>query len=793
MLKSNAQLPPGGLQPAEETDDIDFEYLLSVLRRRWRAIFACAVFAFLLSVAYLITAVPLYTAYVKLLIASPEGRSALELSGIQEIDIDNSAVDSLVELLKSESIALQVEAKLGLSDNPIFMNEKSGPIQIFVGWVRGLVKSSINFIDILLSDLFYNAPLVANSETNTETIPPQRLAARKLASQSRLGVARVSRTYVLGISYTSQSPGLAAQIANAYADVYIEDQLESKYQATARASRWLLKRSEELKGQAIAAEEAVEQFRTENNLIATAGSLISDQQLTGISGQLVLARSELTNTKATYDRLKTIVEGGDTDAVVGETLSQSITSDLRSRYLEASKKLAELTNLLGENHARAIRLRNDMFQLQRLMFEELKRYAEVAGNNVEVARARVESLEAELATLVGTANETNRTLVELRELERNAESVRSLYTTFLQRYQESLQNQSFPITDARIISRAEAPMTASYPRSTRVMALGTVIGLMAGFGWAAMSELRDRVFRTADQVRDVLDMDFLGMLPIIESTKHSRDKKVEAGAISVAAAEKEDLLPEPVPQRTLEPLTIRDEMMRYVQRNPLSGYAETLRSAKIAADIRLQNDPSKVIGVLSALPAEGKTTTSKNLASLLASQGGRVLLIDADMRNPGLTRACAKSAVNGLVEVLTDGLDWRECLRSEPETGLHVLPGSVKRKISHTADLLASKRMQDLISDAGNSYDYIVLDMPPMGPVIDARAALPLLDAFVFVVEWGKTNRGMVRSILLEDPRVHEKALGVVLNKVDSKRLRMYDGYHSKHYYYRRYNKYYAQ
>ena len=842
MLQNNPRNPRNPEDFVEADDDgFDLDHWLSVARRRWRVVVVCAVAGVLLGYGYLATAIPLYTATVTMLIDSPEGRQAQQVSGIAETLSDSSTIDSQVELIRSESIAALVEKHLNLSENPLFMQQEPTPTERVMGWVTSglayLFEKALGFGrndmsepdlsmdmgsgDVLQDDALQDKAPPSSPLDQAITDPEFDLTRQTVAVgtlMDALAVNRVDRTFALQISYTSSSPQLAAEIANGYAAVYIDDQLESKYEATRRASDWLLNRTEELKQKSKEAELAVEAYRKEHGLVASSGTLISDQQLSGLNAQLIIARGDVAKAEARYKQLKTIVDAGDVGAAASETVSQSITSELRSRYLEASKRLSEISSLLGPNHAQTVRIRNEMFQLQRLMFEELKRSTEVARNDLAVARDRVTALESDLQKLVGTTNAANETQVQLRELERNAESVQSLYRTFLQRYQESLQTQSFPISDARIITQAKPPRFASYPRRSRTLVLALFLGGALGVGFALLGEFRDRVFRTGDQVRDELALEFIGMLPIIgirdrrtkpkrtrrrqDQTKPARmaptvlantlssdrtlkDDSSEELTASPASAEMLDLVDLPELQGV-------DTVMRYTLNAPLSGFAETLRGAKVAVDLTLAENSCKVVGIVSALPGEGKSTVAKNLSSLVANQGASVILIDADIRNPGLTRACAKDAEFGLVEVLTDEASWQAPLRREAESGLLILPTVVKRHMSHTADLLSSQSMRKLLAECRSSFDYVFVDLPPVGPVVDARAVLPYLDCVLVVIEWGKTNRKMISQIFLDDARLHEKSIGAVFNKVDKDKLKMYEGYHSKNYYYSRYKKYYT-
>ena len=345
-------------------------------------------------------------------------------------------------------------------------------------------------------------------------------------------------------------------------------------------------------------------------------------------------------------------------------------------------------------------------------------------------------------------------MVQLRELEREAETYRTLYQSFLQRYQETIQQQSFPMTEARVITAASPPSIPSYPKRSLIMAFSLVLGLMAGAGIGALREYRDRVFHMASQVRDELGLDFLGMLQVVD---HPAYKKVGAE------------------RRDPKQVTPRDSLQRYSIDHPLSGFSETLRSIKVAADLSLADRKPKIIGVISVLPNEGKSTVSKNFASLLAHLGAKTLLIDGDLRNPGLTRALAAHADAGILEAIRGDRALRDLLLSEPDSGLLFLPAVIRKRVQHTSEVLSSPGMRSVLTEGAKDFDYVVVDLPPLAPVVDVRAAASLFDAFVFVIEWGRTARLMVETMLAADKLLYDKCIGVVFNKVQLSKLNLYE------------------
>jgi succinoglycan biosynthesis transport protein ExoP len=295
-------------------------------------------------------------------------------------------------------------------------------------------------------------------------------------------------------------------------------------------------------------------------------------------------------------------------------------------------------------------------------------------------------------------------------------------------------------------------------------------------------ELRDRAFRTEEQVREELRLESLGMLPLVETAKLEKSPWQTSLPFADLDEERTDT------RRLLPPAP---GIMRYTLDHPLSNYAEVLRSIKLAADLTLAERVPRVIGAVSILPNEGKTTVAKNLASLLAHQGAKTLLIDADLRNPGLTRSVAPDADAGLLQAVLDGVPVRDLVCHEPDSNLAILPAVLQRRLPHASELLASMGMRSVLRQARQEFDWIVLDLPPLGPVVDARAMVGQMDAIVLVLEWGRTTRRLVRTTLEADRQIRDKCLGVVFNKVNLRQLKLYEAYGSKAYYSGEYTDYY--
>jgi len=391
-------------------------------------------------------------------------------------------------------------------------------------------------------------------------------------------------------------------------------------------------------------------------------------------------------------------------------------------------------------------------------------------------------LRESIEGMVGKNSEANKSLVHLNELNQKASALKTLYESYLGRFEQATQQRSFPIAKARVISAAGVPTSPSSPKKTLVMALSVILGLMAGCGVAAFQEFRDRFFRVEADVRSALGLKFLGYLPLL-GQPGSGKKKRRKGNIGQEPAIAEDA----------EHGVTFERMMRISVEAPRSIFAETLRNAKLASDVMLQGRTDRVIGVISALPGEGKSTTAANFAALLASSGKRTLLIDADLRNPGLSRTLKSPPQAGLIEAVLGEVPWTNVVKVDPRTKLAILPVVVRDHLLHTSELLSSQGMHHLMENARKMFDYIVVDLAPLGPVIDAKAFAPQVDAFLLVTEWGATPTNLVRDVLEQEPQINSRILGVILNKTDMSELPRYSDFGGTERYRQKYVSYYTE
>jgi len=725
-----------GPQPTTLSPSDLLASLASLARRRFGVFVLVFSVCVMCGAIYLYIAAPKFMAQASLLIDTRKAQLFQQQSVIGDATVDSVTVDSQIEVLKSEAIAAAVVKDLHLTSDSEFVGSKPGVLGTLLGYL-------------------------------SSRAPPSEAELQEQAKAVfRAGILpkRVSGTYVIDIGFLSLSPGRAAQIANAAADAYVDDQLEAKYQVTRRAGVWLQERIQELQQQASTAEKAVLDFKKANNIVDTGGRLIGEQQLAELNSQIVIARSGTAEAKARLDRISDITKNGlsnldnvikSPDAAVADSLHSDVISKLRSSYLDAANQEAIFSARLGPNHLVVINLRNQMFEYRKSIFDELKRIEETFKSDYQIALAREQSVQKSLAETVAQSQATNQSQISLKDLDSKAQTFRAIHDNFVQKYMESLQQESFPYTEARVISHATPPGRRSQPNTILVMTLASASGLLLAFGVALLIDISESGFRTSDQVERELQTSCLAVVPRVT---------LEQGASPPAASA------DAANSRHIE----QSGVLFGVISSPFSRFAEAFRTIKVSIDLFSVAKPAKAIGITSTHPNEGKSTVAGNLARLISHAGGNAILLDCDLRNPSLTRALAPGAELGLLDVISGKKLLTDVIWTDPATSLAFVPMVARTRLSHTNEILASAGMKKLIDALCGVYDYVLIDLPPLAPVVDVRSTNQFVDSYLFVIEWGTTSVETVESALSSASRVYENLMGVVLNKADLDVMRNY-------------------
>jgi succinoglycan biosynthesis transport protein ExoP len=582
--------------------------------------------------------------------------------------------------------------------------------------------------------------------------------------KSNLRVTRLGRSYIEQIAYTSLDREKAARIANAFADAYIEDQIQAKFDATHRASVWLEQRIGELRKQASDAYREVQDFKSKNSIIVGVdGKLASELELDQLGVALAKARADTSQAKAKLDRVERVLEQRTDretfdipDPIVTDALSNPVITKLRQQFLDDQSKESEWSARYGADHQAARNLRAEMAALQRAIWDEISRIAESYKSELQIAKTQEESIDRRMLEVFQKSGSTRQAQVRLRELETAANTYRGIYETFLSRFTQSVQQQSFPSTEARVVTPASSPSSPSSPKIGLTLALAAICGLGLGIMSAFAREQMNRQIHTRAELESLLGTSCLAVLPAFAKRAAVRKKGAtkDSGGVFKLISEAA----------------------------PFSATAEALRYIKVAIDLHPAG--GKVIGFVSALPGEGKTTVAAAFATFVARAGGRTLLIDADLRNPSLTRALGYNDVPGLLDVVADKTSFDEVVVTDSKHKFDYLPSSTRIKPSNSSDILNSPAMKQVLKGAKNDYDYVLVDLPPILPVVDVKAVAHLFDAFVLIVEWGSTSTDEILKAVAASPVLSERLLGAVLNKADENIMRRFEGYSDRHYNY---------
>ncbi|MXQ13570.1 Wzz/FepE/Etk N-terminal domain-containing protein [Microvirga makkahensis] len=732
----------------DQGDYFDVKVIIAAFRRQLKIILLVAFLGATGGISFVATSVPQFTATTSIMIDRRQVRAVQDVSAVTEIgSVDPSTVvDSQVEVLKSEKIALAVVNALDLTNDPVFLTSD--------GWILTWVTRSVGRAVRSVVSLIQDRPAPNSHEVRAREAAQWAAAYRLLR---RTTITRVGKTYLISISYTGANADQSARIVNAYVEAYLDDQLEGRYDSTRRANAWLLARIEELRKQAVDSDLAVQQFRAKNNLIAIGGQLVTDLQLSELNAQLAVVRGEVARTGAQLDRIRYVLRTNQIEALVGEGLKDDIINDLQSRYIEVGRREAEISARFGSDHERAIQYRSEKADIQHQILTKLSSVAQSYESEFEVAKARLEELDRNVSNLISVAADANAKLVQLRELERSADTYKGLYDTFSQRYQQTVQQQSFPLSDARVVTPAAPPLQPSQPKPLVSIVLSALVGALLGGAWGAMREYRDGSIRTGKDIREALGLRCLGLLPVISIPHFERRHSSGFPTRSFSEASSE----------------VSFALARFVDLFPESRFAETLRSALLSV-AGSGPERSRVIGVLSVAPQEGRSLIAANLATLLGRGEGPTLLIDGDARNPCLSTILAPDAKFGLLDVLAGACSWNDALRCGPVHGVAVLPILKRPDLTHPSHLLAGDQLDQVLREAAAHFKYIVVDLPPLSVASEARILAGKVDCVLLVVKWGETSKEFIREVLGVDEGVRFQCAGAILNGVDMGKIRQY-------------------
>ena len=714
---NNASVRDGPKQASDLTN------ALNVIKRRKNVILGCIAVITLIGAVIVFGLVPRYTAESSIILDGRKTQIVDTQAVLSGLPADTAVVHSEVEVLQSSDIAEQVAKKLNLILLPEF-NPRLASVQgiraviIPFRWLAGEV-----------AELFGSEP------TTPATLLQSDLDEATRILQSQTTIFNDGRSYVLKIRVESQNAKLATDLANTYIDVYLNAQLEAKFDAVQRANTWLNDRLADLRTKAETTDRAVQQFGAAHNLTPSHGDSVNSQQLSELNTQLVLSTADLAEKDANLKQVQTSLKTRGVSAAA-QVLSSPLIQNLREQESTLMTHEADLATRYKPEHPAMINIKAQERDLDRKIQDEMERIVHGMEGDVVASQAKVDTLR--------TSNEAQ---VQFHELQREADANRALYENFLNRYKETSQQQDIQEADARIVSRAVIPVTPSFPRKIPLIGGIFIASLMTGVFAAFGMERLDNGFRTGEQFERITDIPVLGLEPDLA-----------------------DVAPHDI-----------------VVERPVSAYSEAIRSIRTSLRYSHVDKPPKIIMVTSSLPDEGKTVFALSLARSVAKSGGRSLLIDCDLRRPSMAKILNIDPTPGLLAVFDGTKDLNKVIKVDEPSGMHFI--AVASGTPNPQDLLGSNQMKSFLDSLRDQYDLIVLDTPPILAVSDGVVLSHLVDTTIFLVRWAKTPRTVVLGALKTLRTVGGSVAGVVLSRVNLRQHAHY-GYGDPGYYYGYYGEY---
>ena len=736
------------------------EFIERLWRHKWLLVTTVGLVT-LAAAIYVAQATPRYAAKAKILIGVPRTNIADVENVLRGLQINRAQLESEMQVLTSRSLVTKVVDKLDLVNEPEFNPRLRPPSRSLLRqWFPGIGLDPLGWIpERWRMALSGGAGSAEPPPPTPEEVEQQVRRAAVARVRSSLSVRIEGRSRVIEVTARSPDPKLAAGLANTLADLYLLEQLEAKFEATRRAAAWLNDRVQDLRRQVEASERAVEEYRREHGLIEGKDTTVTEQQVSEINTQLILARTKTAEAGARLRQIRSLLTSERGVESAAEVLASPLIQSLRERETDVTRRAAEMATEYGPRHPKMINVKAELDDIRERLEAEVEKIVHGLDNELEVARIREQTLDRNLENLKAEAAKLNTFQGRLRVLEREAAANRTLFDTFLSRWKETGRQEEIQHADARIISHAEVPARPVSPRKVRIVGVALGFSVFLGIFLVYLIEELDSGFRSSEQIESMTGYGVLSLVPLLTRLRLKRNQPV-----------------------------------MYAMDKPTSSFAEALRTLYTGILLSNVDTTPKSLLITSSLPEEGKTVISAAMARLLARSGRKVLLIDADLRRGQIAKVLDLPNEYGLVEILgrrQHSLD--EVVQQDGVSGLHVLTtgGTV---VPNPPDLLDSDRMRALLAEAGEAYDLIVIDSPPVRLVSDTRILSHLVDKTVFVIRWAKTRREVATLGIKQIVEAGASVAGVVLSIVDVPKNARY-GYADSGYYYgssRKYRKYYA-
>lgn len=710
-------------------DDINLRDLLIILwRRKFLLLFILFTGAMIALVSISLMR-PEYRARATLLLQENKGTAAFDPAQMFSFGsgIDSTMVTNQIEVMRSRTTMRQVITQLGLLNDPEF-NERIE---------KGMLASSP---DLALQQ--FKALSLYGVEL--DTLPPE-VVNRDIASvinrfSENLNIRPVPGSHVLHIEFSSYSPKKAALIANKIADTYIDERFKNKRSSSERMNTWLDERLKQLRNQIRKAEERAEAHRAAFNL-SPGGTTppASAEKMKHLNAEITAAKTQRLATQTRLEQIRSLDGNPQNLKTVAQLVDFDVLQRLRIEQSSLETDLAGLAERYGEKHPEMIKARSALREVESSIRQKLSDIEKDLAEEVAYNDSRISNLESELSALTRSFNQDSEAMITLRALEGDVQAALGTYSAFLQAYQKVTEHQELQEPEAQIISYAVVPQIPFAPNKKLILILGLMGAGFAGLILVIILEKINTAFRSAEQLEKTFNIPCLALIPFVKIKR-------------------------------------QDDLATYVVDRPASLVAEAIRTLRLVLQLRSEKEDQKlpqIITITSSVPNEGKTTLSLWMARLAANSGEKVIIIDTDLRRPKLHRAMATPSSHTLVEYLKDQCEIDDIIVSDFATSLDAI--FAKSSPQEALDLLASKKMKQLVSALKQMYDVIIIDTPASLSLSDARVLATLSDHLLYVVEWNKTPRSLVGTGLKAFKDMGFKNMACVLSRVHSKTQNPYN------------------
>jgi succinoglycan biosynthesis transport protein ExoP len=706
---------------------IDLRDIYLMLRRHVRLLGLGAILGVVLALALLVYIRPQYTATTTLIIDSREEK-VLSDAIVSPFRASAIAIASEAAVIVAPNALKRVVDKLALAEDPEFEVNAPGMLgtakaQLFSFF--GIRPREINSGDGMSDHMI---AIIETLRKSVEVVPSQY-------------------NNLLQINVTWNEPRKAARIANAFADAYLDQQLEGRYSTTRRATDWLKERLDEHKVKLRRSEERFERLKAEMDLLEREGATLEERQLVRLNEELVLQNARTADARAKYESVLRQVDGGaHNDLQLTEIAQSTLVTHLRTQLAQVARDEDSLNSRFGTSHPAVVKVRAEKKGLTREIDEEIRRIVAVVKNEFEVATSREASLRETLKAGALRASTQRPEYVRLRELQREAESDKALYEAMLQRMKQAAAQETWKTADFRVVAEAVPPLASRKPKTEYLLLAGLGLGFGLGFGLTLLTELLDKTFKRGRDVETRLSIPHLVDVPVLPS------RQLSTGGPTRAASR---------------------NAFHFSTQHPGSPFADAMLGLLASLQSTSRDAPIKTVMFTSATPGEGKSVVAANFAQTAARSGFKVLLICSDLRTPTANWFGRPNAPQvDLIDYLSGKTEIEATIVRSEQVAIDLIPAG--RSAANAASLLASPRTDKLLEWARANYDLVVIDTVAIVTCLDGRMLARRIDATVLVIEWLKTRVDMAKEsvdlLLKNDARI----AGAVLNKVDFTKAQLY-------------------